>query len=262
MKKISRRSFLALSGSAALLMAVNPLMANAAITEPELKSYYVAPFGESGTIQLDNSEHGTITIRPDTPIQGRANGDPVIHGTYTVEYNSIGSHFEYKVDTNSSYKITAAYDLDYTTVHEILSHSLTHTSTMASLKIEFKYFSVAGTANASSHFNCYLAFLSVFLASVVLSYQIVATYGFRLITTCLLFIIAFLYAPVEAKNKRLPTEKKRKYRHISICLTGFDVILAAIDILPLSRFITIYYFSKWALIIFAVIPCLTRKFQR
>ena len=86
--------------------------------------------------------------------------------------------------------------------------------------------------------------------------------GFRLITTCLLFIIAFLYAPVEAKNKRLPTEKKRKYRHISICLTGFDVILAAIDILPLSRFITIYYFSKWALIIFAVIPCLTRKFQR
>ena len=60
-------------------MAVNPLMANAAITEPELKSYYVAPIGESGTIQLDNSEHGTITIRPDTPIQGRANGDPVIH---------------------------------------------------------------------------------------------------------------------------------------------------------------------------------------
>lgn len=43
MKKLSRRSFLALSGSAALLMAVNPLMANAAITEPELKSYYVAP---------------------------------------------------------------------------------------------------------------------------------------------------------------------------------------------------------------------------
>ena len=103
-----------------------------------------------------------------------------------------------------------------------------------------------GGYHASSHFNCYLAFLSVFLASVVLSYQIVATYGFRLITTCLLFIIAFLYAPVEAKNKRLPTEKKRKYRHISICLTGFDVILAAIDILPLSRFITIYYFSKWA----------------
>lgn len=31
MKKISRRSFLALSGSAALLMAVNPLMANAAM---------------------------------------------------------------------------------------------------------------------------------------------------------------------------------------------------------------------------------------
>ena len=97
----------------------------------------------------------------------------------------------------------------------------------------------------------WLSYLS-FLQVSFLSYQIVATYGFRLITTCLLFIIAFLYAPVEAKNKRLPTEKKRKYRHISICLTGFDVILAAIDILPLSRFITIYYFSKWALIIFAV----------
>ena len=38
----------------------------------------------------------------DTLIQGRANGDPVIHGTYTVEYNSVGSHFEYKVDTISS----------------------------------------------------------------------------------------------------------------------------------------------------------------
>jgi hypothetical protein len=45
-------------------------------------------------------------------------------------------------------------------------------------------------------------------------------------------------------------------------LTGFDVILVTTDILPLSRFTTIYYFSKWALIIFAVIPCLTRKFQR
>ena len=133
-------------------MTVNPLMANAAATETRLTTYYVAPIGESGTIQLDNSEHGTITVRPDTLIQGRANGDPVIHGTYTVEYNSVGSHFEYKVDTNSSYKITAAYDFDYTTVHELLSHNLSHTSTMASLKIEFKYFSVAGTASAYLNF--------------------------------------------------------------------------------------------------------------
>ena len=89
-----------------------------------------------------------------------------------------------------------------------------------------------GGYHASSHFNCYLAFLSVFLASVVLSYQIVATYGFRLMTTCLLFIIAFLYAPVEAKNKRLPTEKKRKYRHISICCYTTMSIKANGDIAP------------------------------
>ena len=43
MKKLSRRSFLALSGSAALLMAVNPLMANAAITEPELSPIMLHP---------------------------------------------------------------------------------------------------------------------------------------------------------------------------------------------------------------------------
>lgn len=89
MKKLSRRSFLALSGSAALLMAVNPLMANAAITEPELKSYYVAPIGESGTIQLDNSEHGTITIRPDTPIQGRAMVIPL--STVLIRLNTTPS---------------------------------------------------------------------------------------------------------------------------------------------------------------------------
>ena len=172
MKKLSRRSFLALSGSAALLMAVNPLMANAAITEPELKSYYVAPIGESGTIQLDNSEHGTITIRPDTPIQGRANGDPVIHGTYTVEYNSIGSHFEYKVDTNSSYKITAAYDLDYTTVHEILSHS--------------RY-------NLPADASCYIADASYYIASDMLEFLSLNPLLYSILTFLSLMLHLFPY---------------------------------------------------------------------
>lgn len=119
-----------------------------------------------------------------------------------------------------------------------------------------------GGYHASSHFNCYLAFSSSFLASVVFSFQIEATYKFRLITTSVLFIIAFLCAPVEAKNKRLTIEKRRKYRRISICLAGLDVMIAAIDVIPYLTFTTVYYFSKWALIAFSIIPCFEQKIKK
>lgn len=118
-----------------------------------------------------------------------------------------------------------------------------------------------GGYHASSHFNCHLVFLIAFLTSVVLSYQIVATYRFRLIATFVLLIVAFVFAPVEAENKRLTSEKHKKYRHISICLAGIDVILVAINIMPQSRLATVYYFSKWMLIIFALIPVFRHKFS-
>lgn len=119
-----------------------------------------------------------------------------------------------------------------------------------------------GGYHASSHFNCYLAFSSAFLASVSLSYQIEATYKFRLITTSVLFMIAFLCAPVEAKNKRLTIEKRRKYRHISICLAGLDIMIATIDVIPYLTFTTVYYFSKWALIAFSMISYFSQKIKR
>lgn len=119
-----------------------------------------------------------------------------------------------------------------------------------------------GGYHASSHFNCYLAFSSAFLASVILSCRIKATYRFRLITTFILFTIAFLCAPIEAENKHLTVEKREKYRFIGICLAGFDVILAAINIVPYLKFATVYYFSKWAVVVFALIPCFTRKIRK
>lgn len=119
-----------------------------------------------------------------------------------------------------------------------------------------------GGYHASSHFNCYLAFSSAFLASVILSCRIKATYRFRLITTFILFTIAFLCAPIEAENKHLTVEKRKKYRFIGICLAGFDVILAAINIVPYLKFATVYYFSKWAVVVFALIPCFTRKIRK
>lgn len=102
---------------------------------------------------MDNDEDGVITVQPINKIQGRANGDPVIYGTYTVTYDSLGTHFEYKVDTDPNYEITSAYDFYYQTVHEVLSHSLTYTSSTASLEVELKYFSVAGTGRGYLDFS-------------------------------------------------------------------------------------------------------------
>lgn len=67
---------------------------------------------------------------------------------------------------------------------------------------------------------------------------------------------------IEAENKHLTVEKREKYRFIGICLAGFDVILAAINIVPYLKFATVYYFSKWAVVVFALIPCFTRKIRK
>lgn len=148
MKTFSRRKFLCMSGSAFVLALVNPTSASALFIN-DVKSHYIAPVGEVGEFSISaktsTNEDATITVKAEKPIQTRANGDPVIEGTYTVTFDTLGTHLEYKVDTNSKFQITRAYDFSCSTVHELVSHNLWHTTSKARLEVQLKMFSVAGT---------------------------------------------------------------------------------------------------------------------
>ncbi len=150
MHKFSRRKFLCATGSMCALVLMNPTMASALVLN-DSKLCCMASVEDVGEFSVktktSTGEDAVITVKAEKPVQTRANGDPVIEGTYTVKFTSVGTRLQYKVDTNSRYEITRAYDFTYSTIHELLSHNLWHTTTMARLEVEFKMFSIAGTMN-------------------------------------------------------------------------------------------------------------------
>lgn len=148
MRKLSRREFLTVTGSMCALDLINPMSANAIFTDSS-KPYCLGTVDDTGIFSISTKtstgDDAIITVKAEKPVQTRANGDPVIEGTYTVKFDTIATHLEYKVDTNSRYEITRAYDYMCSTVHEVLSHNLWHTTSKARLDITLKSFSVAGT---------------------------------------------------------------------------------------------------------------------
>ena len=79
-----------------------------------------------------------------------------------------------------------------------------------------------GGYHATSHTRCYLAFTGL--------------------------------APIEATNKPLGKKKRLSYKMVASVLSSIDFLFAIFNVLPDTRSITVYYISKWVLVIFAIIP--------
>ena len=111
-----------------------------------------------------------------------------------------------------------------------------------------------GGYHATSHTRCYLAFTGLALVCILLSKTIAANHLFRILTTAALLGISIFFSPIEARNKPLSEKKQSKYKIIASILSLIDFLLAIFNVLPDTRSITVYYLSKWVLVIFAIIP--------
>jgi len=105
-----------------------------------------------------------------------------------------------------------------------------------------------GGYHATSHTRCYLAFTGLALICILLSKVIAANHLFRILTTAALMGIAIFFSPLEATKKRL------SYKMVASVLSSIDFLFAIFNVLPDTRSITVYYISKWVLVIFAIIP--------
>lgn len=111
-----------------------------------------------------------------------------------------------------------------------------------------------GGYHATSHIRCYLAFTGLALVCILLSKTIIANHLFRILTTTALLGIAIFFSPIEARNKPLGKKKRLSYKMVASVLSSIDFLLAIFGVLPDTRSITVYYISKWVLVIFAIIP--------
>lgn len=116
-----------------------------------------------------------------------------------------------------------------------------------------------GGYHATSHTRCYLTFTGLALICILLSKVIAENHLFRIITTVALLGIAIFLSPIEAKNKPLGEKKRSSYKMIASILSLIDFLLAIFNVLPNTRSITVYYLSKWVLVIFSIIPFFQKK---
>ena len=72
--------------------------------------------------------------------------------------------------------------------------------------------------------------------------------------------IAFLPSSVHkvvlpfGEHKPLGKKKRLSYKMVASVLSSIDFLFAIFNVLPDTRSITVYYISKWVLVIFAIIP--------
>lgn len=111
-----------------------------------------------------------------------------------------------------------------------------------------------GGYHATSHTRCYLAFSGLALICILLSKAIAANHLFRILTTVALLGISIFLSPIEAKNKPLSEKKRSSYKMVASVLSSIDFLFAIFSVLPDTRSITVYYLSKWVLVIFSIIP--------
>ncbi len=61
--------------------------------------------------------------------------------------------------------------------------------------------------------------------------------------------IAIFFSPIEATNKPLGKKKRLSYKMVASVLSSIDFLFAIFNVLPDTRSITVYYISKWVLVI-------------
>ena len=115
----------------------------------------------------------------------------------------------------------------------------------------------AGGYHAKTHRSCYIIFTSLFTLSSFISLFFSFPDIFPLITSLVLLFLMLIWGPVEATNKPLSIERRRKNHLRALIFVGIDIIFSLLliaHLLSLSTFWEIYYLSKWTLIIFLLLP--------
>lgn len=115
----------------------------------------------------------------------------------------------------------------------------------------------AGGYHAKTHLSCYIIFTSLFTLSSFISLFFSFPDIFPLITSLVLLFLMLIWGPVEATNKPLSIERRRKNHLRALIFVGIDIIFSLLliaHLLSLSTFWEIYYLSKWTLIIFLLLP--------
>ena len=112
-----------------------------------------------------------------------------------------------------------------------------------------------GGYHATSHTRCYLAFTGLALICILLSKVIAANHPFSYYNNSSAFGYLYtFFSPIEAKNKPLGKKKRLSYKMVASVLSSIDFLFAIFSVLPDTRSITVYYLSKWVLVIFSIIP--------
>lgn len=123
----------------------------------------------------------------------------------------------------------------------------------------------SGGYHAKTHLICYVVFSVFFALSCVISLLFSFNTNFAVVTSFVLLGILLLFSPVEAENKPLKENSRKKNRMISLAIAGIDIglaIILAFDSGKLNDFFEIYYISKWILIVFIIYPMIKRLLNR
>jgi len=115
----------------------------------------------------------------------------------------------------------------------------------------------AGGYHAKTHLSCYIIFTSLFTLSSFISLSFSFPDIFPLITSLVLLVLILIWGPVEATNKPLSIERRKKNHLRALLFVGTDIIFSLLlvtHLLSFSTFWKLYFFSKWTLIIFLLLP--------
>lgn len=124
----------------------------------------------------------------------------------------------------------------------------------------------AGGYHGKSHLECYLVFSISFTACLIFASDLnfTVTKLFSIITSSILMLTMVLLAPVEAKNKVLSPQRKKRNRKIAILWSLLDLFVSVVLFLTQIKIGiagAIYYLSKWVVILFTVWPVACGMFR-
>ena len=110
-----------------------------------------------------------------------------------------------------------------------------------------------------------MVFATAFTICIILSSALASVQAFPVITCSFLLLLMICLAPVEAKNKPLTPERRKRNHKSAVILSAADLLIAVILFCMEFEFGTLasmYYMSKWTVILFTIWPVVCESLQK
>lgn len=123
----------------------------------------------------------------------------------------------------------------------------------------------AGGYHGRTHLECYMVFATAFTICIILSSALASVQIFPVITCSFLLLLMTCLAPVEAKNKPLTPERRKRNHKSAVILSAADLLIAVILFCMEFEFgalASMYYMSKWTVILFTIWPVVCESLQK